>query len=92
MPSLVNVGSVAVDSGLLHLGDPLYIGEHPYDDWEEMATAAGRMKHGALTLHPDYVGMVITNFGEMGDYPVYVEQADDGKVLRLVIDFQGEKK
>jgi hypothetical protein len=89
MPKLIEVGTVAIDSGVLHVGDPLYLDEHPYEDWEETAIAVGKAKNGVLTLSPDFAGLAVTNFGDGGDYPVYIEQSDDGRTLRLVIDFCG---
>jgi hypothetical protein len=93
---VTEVGRVTVDSGLVHLGDPLFLtpdelNENPYQNWEEISEKAFQEAKNGAYLHKNrHLGMIITDFGGDGDYPVYVEEDETGFVKRVIIDFSGE--
>jgi hypothetical protein len=98
---LKQIGTVSVDSGLIWIGDPLYVlhGRKPIDigrSWqefcnqhwprEEKTSRAVQYNHDGG--HPGLGMAVATGFGD-GVYPVYAE-IEDGLVVRVVIQFCDE--
>ena len=87
---LHQAGYLAVDSGMVSLGDPLFYSEANtlYNDWETLSERVEMESKNNVFVHDrDYVGMVI-NHGVDGEYPVFVEcHKDTGKLLRVIIDF-----
>ena len=79
------VGSIGVDAGLVWLGDPCYIKDHPelHDEskWQDfcmnMRDLPGE-KYGGVCTH--------TNFGD-GEYPCYVSFDSDGSPTKLEVIF-----
>ena len=79
------VGSVGVDAGLVWVGDPCYIKDHPelYDqskwmDFCDNIRDLPREKYGGVCTH--------TNWGD-GEYPVYVTFDSDGSPAKLEVVF-----
>jgi hypothetical protein len=98
---LVLAGHFGVDSGQAMVGDPCYL-----DDWKtnvdeewDLEGKAGQYSYqgaSATTIESNYgtVGMhsavvFSTGYGD-GVYPVYVQMNDDGRVSKVVIDFEGD--
>ena len=88
MPNLIEVGYVSIDSGLVHIGDPLYLADTPYKDWEAASLAVSKAENGAVQF--GHTGIVITGMDDCEEYPVYADMGDDGKVKRIIIDFENK--
>jgi len=95
------VGSIAVDSGQAMVGDPCYLdgwNTNEGDEWNLEGKIGDYSYHGAsaTTLATNAgelgIGKAIvfnTGYGD-GYYPVYIQLNDDGRVSKVVIDFEGE--
>jgi hypothetical protein len=98
---LILAGSIAIDSGQAMVGDPCYL-----DDWDtnkgdewNLEGKIGQYSYqgaSATTLANSYgqLGFATavvfnTGYGD-GLYPVYVQFNDDGRVSKVVIDFEGD--
>jgi hypothetical protein len=98
---LTLVGSIAVDSGQAMVGDPCYLdgwNTNEGDEWNLEGKIGDYSYHGAsaTTLATNAgelgIGKAIvfnTGYGD-GYYPVYIQLNDDGRVSKVVIDFEGE--
>lgn len=100
LTDLTYAGSFAVDSGQAMVGDPCYL-----DDWDtnkndawDLEGKVGQYSYqgaSATTLANNYGGLgntavvFSTGYGD-GLYPVYVQMNDDGRVSKVVIDFDGD--
>jgi hypothetical protein len=97
---LVLAGHFAVDSGQAMVGDPCYL-----DDWDTNKNDAWELegKIGQYSYQGASATTLANNFGELGNsavvfstgygdglYPVYVQLNDDGRVSKVVIDFEGD--
>jgi hypothetical protein len=98
--NLIYAGSFAVDSGQAMVGDPCYL-----DDWDtnknDEWNLEGKLNQysyqgaSATTLANSYGALgssavvFSTGYGD-GLYPVYVQMNDDGRVSKVVIDFEGD--
>lgn len=100
--NLTYAGSFGVDSGLAMVGDPCYLDK--WKEWDEKEpfdnykTSAGQ--YGYLGA---YGTIAATGYGELGlgeavafttgygdgVYPVYIQLNEDGRVCKVVIDFDG---
>jgi len=98
---LILAGSIAIDSGQAMVGDPCYL-----DDWDtnkgdewNLEGKIGQYSYqgaSATTLANSYgqLGFATavvfnTGYGD-GLYPVYVQFNDEGRVSKVVIDFEGD--
>ena len=102
LTDLIYAGSFSVDSGQAMVGDPCYLDtfEHwpvgtPFDH-EEKAGEYGYLGACGVTLKDSYgqlgsgnAVVFSTGYGD-GLYPVYVQLNDEGRVSKVVIDFEGE--
>jgi hypothetical protein len=98
---LVLAGHFGVDSGQAMVGDPEYLeawDTNKNDDWNLEGKVGEYSYQGAsaTTLEFNYgqVGrfnavVFSTGYGD-GLYPVYVQMNEDGRVSKVVIDFEGE--
>jgi hypothetical protein len=99
---LILAGTIAIDSGQAMVGDPCYLDrfEHWADgtpfNHQEKAGEYGYLGACGVTLKDGFGQLgfsdaVVFNTG-YGDglYPVYVKLNDDGRVSKVVIDFDGE--
>ena len=99
--SLVQVGSIPVDSGQIMIVDPCYVldGDVSFaednntvvtDNPYSRACAASMSDERAATFassgHMHDAVCSSTAYGD-GMFPVYAEKDRDGRILRLVIDF-----
>ena len=99
---LVYAGSFAVDSGQAMVGDPCYL--DGWKKWEE-GTPFDHDKHVGEYGYLGASNRTLTdNFGQLGGadavvfstgygdglYPVYVQLNSDGRVAKVVIDFEGD--
>jgi Protein of unknown function (DUF4241) len=93
-------GYFAVDSGQAMVGDPCYLSDwdtNKDDEWELEGKIGQYSYQGASAT------TIANSFGELGNsavvfstgygdglYPVYVQINDDGRVSKVVIDFEGD--
>ena len=101
LTNLTYAGSFAVDSGQAMVGDPCYLNEYDPNTNEEwnLEGKEGQYSYqgvSAVTLNKDFgeVGgnsavAFSTGYGD-GLYPVYVQLNSDGRVSKVVIDFEGD--
>jgi hypothetical protein len=97
---LVLAGHFAVDSGQAMVGDPCYL-----DDWDTNKGEDWKLegKIGQYSYQGASATTLANNFGELGNsavvfntgygdgyYPVYVQMNEDGRVTKVVIDFEGD--
>jgi len=99
--NLIYAGSFAVDSGQAMVGDPCYLDDwdtNKNDEWnlEGKINQYSYQGASATTLANSYgqLGFATavvfnTGYGD-GLYPVYVQMNDDGRVSKVVIDFEGD--
>ena len=98
---LVLAGHFAVDSGQAIVGDPCYLDNwdtNKNDEWELEGKIGNYSYQGASAT------TLANNFGQLGFadavvfstgygdglYPVYVQMNEDGRVSKVVIDFEGD--
>ena len=97
---LVLAGAFAVDSGQAMVGDPCYLDEwdtNKGDEWKLEGKVGQYSYQGASAT------TLANNYGELGNsavvfstgygdglYPVYVQVNEDGRVSKVVIDFEGD--
>jgi hypothetical protein len=98
---LVLAGHFAVDSGQAMVGDPCYLDDwdtNKNDEWNLEGKVGEYSYQGAsattLTNNYGQLGFATavvfsTGYGD-GVYPVYVQLNEDGRVSKVVIDFEGE--
>jgi hypothetical protein len=88
------IGVVGVDSGQLMITDPCYIDS----EWGkggmnyEGAMAANGGRYGAgqmINQHGVPLAVSITHFGGDGVFPVYIEQNEQRRTTRIVVDLDG---
>jgi hypothetical protein len=99
--NLIYAGNFAVDSGQAMVGDPCYL-----DDWDTNKNEEWNLqgKIGQYSYQGASATTLANSFGELGIatavvfntgygdglYPVYVQINDDGRVSKVVIDFEGD--
>ena len=98
---LILAGRIGIDSGQAMVGDPCYIDNwdtNKNDDWNIDG------KEGQYSYHGASATTLANSYGELGNgtavvfntgygdgvYPVYVQINDDGRVSKVVIDFEGD--
>lgn len=98
---LILVGSFAVDSGQAMVGDPCYLDKWKTNEDEEWNLEG---KVGDYSYHGASATTLANSAGQLGDgsaivfntgygdgfYPVYVKYNEDGRIVKVVIDFEGE--
>jgi hypothetical protein len=93
-------GITGVDAGMILITDPCYVvrnpGDHqyePYRSWEALwAHMPGDgASHQITNEFSAEVGVIVTNFGGDGVYPVYVETDFQGQVVAAMIRFDGRR-
>jgi hypothetical protein len=101
LDNLIHAVSFAVDSGQAMVGDPCYLDQWKTDEDVEWNLEG---KEGQYTYQGASATTISNDFGELGlgsavvfntgygdgYYPVYVQMNDDGRVSKVVIDFEGE--
>ena len=94
-------GSFLVDSGQAIVGDPCYLEKYSTNAGEPWDLEG---KEGQYSYHGISATTITLNAGEVGDgmavafstgygdgyYPVFIEQDDDGRIMKVVIDFAGD--
>lgn len=98
---LTLVGSIAVDSGQAMVGDPCYLDGWNTNEGEEWnldgkmneysyhGASATTLAHNAGELGIGKAIVFNTGYGD-GYYPVYIQTNEDGRVVKVVIDFMGD--
>jgi len=100
--NLTYAGSFAVDSGQAMVGDPCYLDR--WEVWED-ETSFDHEGHAGEYGYLGACGRTLKDtFGQLGSadavvfstgygdglYPVYVQLNEDGRVTKVVIDFEGD--
>jgi hypothetical protein len=103
--TLTYIGSFSVDSGQAIVGDPCYLDtwenwnseENNFEDHETKAGEYGYLGACGVTLKEGYgtLGMgsavaFTTGYGD-GVYPVFANINEDGRITKIVIDFEDEE-
>jgi hypothetical protein len=101
LDGLVLAGTFGVDSGQAMVGDPCYLDQwktNVGEDWNLEGKVGDYSYQGAsaTTIESNYGELGIstavvfsTGYGD-GLYPVYVKLNNDGRVSKVVIDFEGD--
>jgi hypothetical protein len=101
--NLIQAGWFSVDSGQAMVGDPCYLDQWKTNEGEEwdLEGKIGQYSYqgaSATTIENSYgelgIGTAVvfnTGYGD-GYYPVFVEMNEDGRISKVVIDFEGEIK
>lgn len=96
---LEQIGVISVDSGTCWIGDPCYIlqGNRPKSvgkDWDDTCdiinASIDKDRYFVFNHDKGHEGlglMVLTGCGD-GVYPVFIERNEDGRVKRVVIEFE----
>jgi hypothetical protein len=99
--NLIQAGYFSVDSGQAMVGDPCYLDQWKTDEgleWNLEGKVGNYSYQGAsaTTIENSYgelgIGSAVvfnTGYGD-GYYPVYVQMNDDGRIVKVVIDFEGD--
>jgi len=94
MAALEKVAEIAVDSGMVWLGDPVYSITPAADQWKEFVEKAiglGFSEHGVAAFDSadaiGSLGLAVQTGGSDGAFPVYVRRDDDGLVMEVRIVF-----
>jgi len=101
LTNLIQAGSFGVDSGQAMVGDPCYLDNWDTNKNEEWSTEG---KEGEYSYHGASATTLTNAYGELGNgsavvfstgygdgvYPVYVQMNEDGRVSKVVIDFEGD--
>jgi hypothetical protein len=95
------VGSFSVDSGQAMVGDPCYLDswqnnkDEPFEldgkvgDYSYLGACATTISSGAGELGISSAIVFSTGYGD-GHYPVYVKYNEDGRIVKVVIDFEDD--
>lgn len=102
LTNLIYAGSIAVDSGQAMVGDPCYLdGWEPWASGEPfdheskvgqygyLGACGVTLKEGFGQLGAADAVVFSTGYGD-GLYPVYVQLNSDGRVSKVVINFEDE--
>lgn len=83
------VGTITVDSGTVVIADPCYLDslDSSYMDAVIGATTDGMAGNVKIFTHFGEAVVSRTAFGD-GRYPVFVEYREDGRVSKVIIDFE----
>lgn len=93
----VKIGSVAVESGLVSMGDPCYLlTDKRYntlikklEDTDYQKDVTGQIKATICAgRHKTEIGVAFGGFGGDGEYPVYGEYDMDDNLIRATIEFR----
>ena len=92
--SLVNIGTVSVDSGQLLLVDPCYLDKRQFEDlYAECCKATGDEKNPDKNFDQVFDTLALctsTGYGD-GEYPVYAK-IEHGRIMKVVINFEDEEE
>lgn len=101
--NMTYIGSFSVDSGQAIVGDPCYL--DGWETWKEgepfdyqgkegqygyLGACATTLKNGHGILGMGSAVAFNTGYGD-GLYPVYAEINDEGRITKIVIDFEDEE-
>ena len=92
----IQIGSISVDSGTIFVGDPCYTAtddaSHRIKTWEDWCDKHPWNNEHYNVIEPAGKGSglsIPTLYGD-GEYPVYAELTDAGRIRSITIDFDGE--
>jgi transcriptional regulator with XRE-family HTH domain len=95
------IGRIDVDSGTVYFGDPCYlISSTPWDDWaawckrfeKNGVTKVGHDNQATTEEEKGTKGIcVYTAWGD-GSYPVYAVRGIEGRIMKIVIDFDDQRQ
>jgi hypothetical protein len=99
--NLILAGQIGIDSGQAMVGDPCYL-----DNWDTNQNDEWNIdgKQGQYSYHGASATTISNAYGQLGNstavvfntgygdglYPVYVQMNEDGRVSKVVIDFEGD--
>jgi len=96
-------GHIGVDAGLCWIGDPCYCvtpdsNSHPAKTWVEFCDLLYKeddfnknFKSFNYPMGHEGLGVCVsTGYGD-GSYPVYVQKNSEGRVVKVVVDFDPEE-
>lgn len=98
---VTQIGTVGVDAGMLYLGDPCYVidaelGKKPWDEFLRELYASRPEGNGAsywiATGKTGWrsfpAGVVVTTGYGDGEYPVFAEINEEGRVMSVTVNFK----
>lgn len=94
--NLTQIGTVFVDAGIVMVGDPCYTlpddGSHRDQTtkvWSKFCEELSAQEYDGYhkPFFTPEVGIVVQSGYGDGEYPVFVEYSDEGRVKRLVVEF-----
>lgn len=77
------VGTIFVDSGCVWLGDPRHIG----DEMSDWSAFSDKIEGEICQPLGNGIGLCVPSGAGDGEYPVYVERAQDGTITTLIVEF-----
>jgi len=87
------IGHVGVDSGTVMIGDPCYTlpddasqRDETARTWEVLCSKTDYSKQ-VQELFGDGMGLIVSSGYGDGYYPVYAERNEEGRILRILVDF-----
>lgn len=95
------IGTVFVDAGIVMVGDPCYTlpddGSHRDETVRDWSKFCGEMDAQDYGTHQKpfpvkEVGIVVQSGYGDGEYPVFIEQNNEGRVKRLVVEFISDEE
>ena len=99
----IYIGSFAVDSGQAIVGDPCYLREwededEPFENYPQKVGKYSYLGSCQATLGDGYgelgLGKAVaftTGYGD-GVYPVFAEMNEDGRIIRISVEFSNEEE
>lgn len=91
------IGTIYVDAGLCWVGDPCYVigkdASHGVKKWSDFCEKLWESRGDGQHAEPLGKGVghaISTGYGD-GEYPVFVEYGDEGRVKKIVIEFMEDE-
>ena len=89
------IGNIAVDAGLVWVGDPCYCvtpdcDEHPAQTWSEfcdMLNVKDKYYNLAFKNGIEGLGVCVNTLHGDGFYPVYADVDDEGRIKSITVSF-----
>lgn len=95
MKKYEEVGTVAVDSGMLWIGDPCYV-KDKLGNWKSVYTKVEKEQYRGVTKFQhenghEGLGVCVGGFGGDGEYSVEVVRSVTGLIIEVRIVFSRDK-
>jgi hypothetical protein len=90
-----HVGSVYVDAGMVWIGDPCYVlgddASHGVKTWHEFCDKIDYDQYPTVQqVLGEGIGFAVSSGYGDGAYPVYVTKNNDGRVIKLEVEFDSD--